>query len=362
MMNPAAERLVEVAMLKYSHENYQLTKGCVDEETGCSMQFVFGRVDEFSQKYWPRIHLPNVTGQELALFVAGFISQHLYPYIKDITDLQTYLALLTSDREPYPWLASNPKTRAAIVAVSRQLDLSREQIRDFLRPYDRWITMDLVEPDVIPILPWTNIWTIFFLIGQTCPLLQMTDWHRACNRCSPAVDPSNRYTCYQAPPLPPVLVLPLRTAMSKSEHARPIHSRSGHRNRRFPSAALRRGSASKKGSLAKAFKRVSSFALNTKSWSPAFPMAIGSSIRSPRRDFTMIDDAPINDALAASGYKAVRPRVYRAQWSSTEVEHFLYVQIYNSQLKSALISDFAIRAPKNSLPTLFASLVDKDTE
>jgi hypothetical protein len=168
-MNPAAESFGLEAMLNYGHISYRLTRGSIDTETEYSMQFDFARLDKFSFKHWPRIRVPEVNGQELAVFVARFVSQHLDPYIKDITDLQTYLAFLTSDREPYPWFASNPMTRAAqVVAVSRQLGLSREKIRDLLRPYDDSIMRGLARAarDANPsvdkyidnlLLDWVNI-------------------------------------------------------------------------------------------------------------------------------------------------------------------------------------------------------------
>ena len=75
LMNPAAERFCVAAIERYGHKNHSLPR-IFDSETGFCMQFDFARIDRFSFKHWPRFHLPDVNGQDLALFVAG-----LYPSV-----------------------------------------------------------------------------------------------------------------------------------------------------------------------------------------------------------------------------------------------------------------------------------------
>jgi hypothetical protein len=55
----------------------------------------------------------------------------------------------------------------------------------------------------------------------------------------------------------------------------------------------------------------------------------------------MFDEPALASALAEAGYRRVRRHVYRAEWS-TEVEHFIYFQLYGTP-KDYLGADFGIR-------------------
>lgn len=105
------------------------------------MTFEFGRLDKYSGKLWPWVRLPEITGHDLAVFVAGFVGERLLPVIRGVTDLQAYLAFLLDDREPHPWFATNYLMRAAqVVATSAQLGVSQAEAKRFLQPYEDSIT------------------------------------------------------------------------------------------------------------------------------------------------------------------------------------------------------------------------------
>jgi hypothetical protein len=142
LRNPDADRFGVETMVKYGHPNHQLWLRERDAATACSMTFEFGRLDKFSRNLWPRVRLPEISGQDLANLVAGFVRQHLLPIIASITDLQSYLAFLLADRDPNRWLVSkNLMIRAAqVVAVSAQLGRSQAETRELLRPH-----ADLIE-------------------------------------------------------------------------------------------------------------------------------------------------------------------------------------------------------------------------
>jgi hypothetical protein len=142
LRNPDAEELGIEAIAKYGHPNHQLWLKERDAATDCSMTFEFGRLDKHSPNSWPRVRLPEISGQDLAVLVAGFVRQNLLPVIESVTDLETYLAFLVADRDPNRWLISrNRMIRAAqVVAVSAQLGRSHAETKDLLRPH-----ADLIE-------------------------------------------------------------------------------------------------------------------------------------------------------------------------------------------------------------------------
>jgi hypothetical protein len=141
LRNPDAEEFGIGAIVKYGHPNFQLWLRERDSATECSMTFGFASLDKLSRDSWPRVRLPKISGHDLASLVKGFVHQNLLPIIESITDLQTYLAFLLTDRDPNPWLTSkNLMIRAAqVVAVSAQLGRSNAEIRELLSPYDRLI-------------------------------------------------------------------------------------------------------------------------------------------------------------------------------------------------------------------------------
>jgi len=55
----------------------------------------------------------------------------------------------------------------------------------------------------------------------------------------------------------------------------------------------------------------------------------------------MFDERSVTAALADVGYRRLKRNIYRAEWS-TDVEHFLYLQLYGTP-KDYLTADFAVR-------------------
>jgi len=53
----------------------------------------------------------------------------------------------------------------------------------------------------------------------------------------------------------------------------------------------------------------------------------------------MFDEPSLTKALAEIGYRRVKEHVYRAEWSSDDVEHFIYLQLYGYPL-DVVASDF----------------------
>lgn len=141
LRNDIVEEFSIASAVRYQHENFQLTLKGRDPSTACSMKFVFGSLDEFSQNPWPRVHLSNISGHDLAILVSGFVRQSLIPSIGSIVDLQAYLAFLLADQEPNRWpTTNNHMIRVAqIVAVAAQLGRSSSEIKELLRPYDHQI-------------------------------------------------------------------------------------------------------------------------------------------------------------------------------------------------------------------------------
>jgi hypothetical protein len=133
------------SILKYGHPNRQIIRKYRDPRTACTISFEFGRLDSFTQRLWPRFHVQDKTGLELAVFSAAFINQHIFPLVLNIRDLESLLDFLVSDEEPTPWLASGPAARAAqVVALARQLDFGRDRVQSILKPRERMIVANLV--------------------------------------------------------------------------------------------------------------------------------------------------------------------------------------------------------------------------
>jgi hypothetical protein len=141
LRNLKAEEFGVESMVKYGHQNFRLWQMQRDPATACSMMFSLGTLSKISRDPWPRVRLPTISGHDLATLTAGFVRQNLLPIIEHVTDLETYLAFLLTDREPNPWLTgANLMIRVAqVVAVAAQLGRSNVEIREFVRPYDRMI-------------------------------------------------------------------------------------------------------------------------------------------------------------------------------------------------------------------------------
>jgi hypothetical protein len=56
----------------------------------------------------------------------------------------------------------------------------------------------------------------------------------------------------------------------------------------------------------------------------------------------MLDDVSLQTAMAEVGYQRLRRHVYRANWSSREVEHFIFFELYGRP-KEYLTADFGFR-------------------
>jgi hypothetical protein len=144
LRNPDAEEFGIEAIAKYGHPNHQLWLRERDAATACSMTFEFERLDKFSRSSWPRVRLPEISGHDLAILVAGFVRKSLLPIIAGITGLESYLAFLLADREPHPWFASNMMIRAAqVVAVSSQLGYSKDETKELLKPHSESIEKEM---------------------------------------------------------------------------------------------------------------------------------------------------------------------------------------------------------------------------
>jgi len=133
LRNPDAEAFGIEAITKYGHSNFQHWARQRDA-TECSMIFEFDRLDNLSGHLWPRVRVPEISGQDLANLVAGFVRQNLLPIIQGITDLESYLTFLVADRDPNRWLLSlNLMIRTAqVVAVSAQLGHSHAETKELL--------------------------------------------------------------------------------------------------------------------------------------------------------------------------------------------------------------------------------------
>src|SRR5258708_35456664 len=62
------------------------------------------------------------------------------------------------------------------------------------------------------------------------------------------------------------------------------------------------------------------------------------------RSLRMFDEASLTQALAEVGYRRLKRHTYRAEWS-TEVEHFLFFQLYGAA--NFLAADFGIRTKES---------------
>ena len=151
LRNQPAEEFGIDSVIKYGHPNLALIRHSRDPQTACSMNFEFDRINETSRASWPRIRITDMLGSELATFVAQFIKRHICPLTRHIIDLRSFLAFLVADREPTPWFASGPATRAAqLTAIAVRLEIGTNEIRELLRPHDRSISVDVFEKRLDP--------------------------------------------------------------------------------------------------------------------------------------------------------------------------------------------------------------------
>ena len=54
------------------------------------------------------------------------------------------------------------------------------------------------------------------------------------------------------------------------------------------------------------------------------------------------EETSVKEAMAEAGYERLKRYVYRAKWSTSEVEHFVYFQLYGTP-KEYLAADFGLR-------------------
>lgn len=45
----------------------------------------------------------------------------------------------------------------------------------------------------------------------------------------------------------------------------------------------------------------------------------------------MLDEVSLTEAMADVGYERLKRHAYRAEWSTSKVEHFIYFQMYGHQ-------------------------------
>jgi hypothetical protein len=140
--SPRAEQFSIAALIKYGHRNYRLKER--DPYIYCTMAFGFERFDFAEKHVKPRIFLPQAEPDFLTRFVVSVIEDKVFPVIRPITGLETYMNLLAADVEPCPWFAVNPLVRVAqIVALGCQLNVGKTELRRFMEPKDRLITREL---------------------------------------------------------------------------------------------------------------------------------------------------------------------------------------------------------------------------
>jgi hypothetical protein len=98
------------------------------KETDCFMQFSFARFELF----WNRRPIPlrRLDDLDFAACVERMVEDRLVPLVEEVTSKQKLLEILVSDKEPFPWSATNAAIRAAIiVAIANQTGASPSEIR-----------------------------------------------------------------------------------------------------------------------------------------------------------------------------------------------------------------------------------------
>jgi hypothetical protein len=61
-----------------------------------------------------------------------------------------------------------------------------------------------------------------------------------------------------------------------------------------------------------------------------------------RNNVQMFDERPLKSAMAELGYKRLKRYVYSADWSTSDVEHFMYYSLYGTP-KDFITADFGVR-------------------
>ena len=61
-----------------------------------------------------------------------------------------------------------------------------------------------------------------------------------------------------------------------------------------------------------------------------------------RHELARLDEVEMKSAMATVGYRRLQRYVYRAEWSTPEVEHFIYFLLYGKP-KNYLAADFGVR-------------------
>jgi hypothetical protein len=140
--NKAAERFGVAFIKRYGGRLYSVFQH--REEVDCAMQFSLGRLAGWGMP--SSIYMPEMSQEELAAKVTFDVQAQLFPVVRHITSLDRLIKRLLDDTDPCRWTFTNGAIRAAhIVGAGRQIGTSREQLRELLRPRDKWIAASLFD-------------------------------------------------------------------------------------------------------------------------------------------------------------------------------------------------------------------------
>jgi hypothetical protein len=135
MRNSIAEAFSVNAIRTYGGE-FMFNALRYDPRTSTTMRFSFGRLATDRAGWF--VSAPALS--ESASQVGRFIRNRLLPLVLALTTAGELLSLLSQDREPCPWIASNGAIRAAqIVALAALSGLDMREIRQLLMPCQRQI-------------------------------------------------------------------------------------------------------------------------------------------------------------------------------------------------------------------------------
>src|SRR5712664_314791 len=146
--NKEAESFAIRSIKAYGGDIYRLLRH--DDRRDCSMRFSLGQLATWGIR--SSLKISAVSGEALAEKIKHDIKQQLFPFIRDVTDLDRLLSLLLADEEPYPWIRCNGAMRAAMIAhLARRLGMQPAEIRDLLKPHNKRIAINLFSsPDRDP--------------------------------------------------------------------------------------------------------------------------------------------------------------------------------------------------------------------
>jgi hypothetical protein len=144
LRNPCAEIFSTRCIRLYGGDLFRIFRPRWHLSTDCSMSFSFGRLIP-AHHHWA-LNVSRLSRPALTETIESFVAHTLFPFIRDVTDLNRFFAFLMADAEPSPWVATNGAIRAAqIIAVGRQGDYVPDQIRTILEPFKRCILRGLTE-------------------------------------------------------------------------------------------------------------------------------------------------------------------------------------------------------------------------